>query len=579
VTLAGVSVAAAALTFAAPTAAQAGQLSTSLPAVAPVQSPLCLTDPQLLPQVTLSGGVAERCGAPAGTGTSTTPSSPQACATPVAGNWCPSWVSGHYDGPGHRTDAPGNAYSTHVMGVSGDGRLTFVAGTSDRNSSGSANYQAVTIAYDTATGATVWTVPYATPTGDESFAQALAAAGSRVFVSVLLDAAGQPSTSSTTAYDADTGTVLWSAQFGGSGTNAIWASAAAGDGSAVYVNGSQAVALPGGGGEVDATTVAYDGATGGVLWTAAVPAAEGFGVDVAAGRVAMAAAQFDTQGDMSQADVMVVDAATGTSLGTGHLSLHADDAAGLIMSPDGSRAFIGFQDLLSLPDGNFYDTMTVAAFDGASGQALWKRDYIGPNNDSALPGFSYFWFWRPLAVAPDGSRVYGAGVSSDGNFGAQGTGFTTLAFDAATGAQLWASSFNTDTPVTYVGIGPQVAADPAGGALYVTGEANQATTFANLIYGPTDGALRQAGLYTDGTATATGLAVSGDGAQVFIAVQTGSPSGTTINYDILTLGFPGAGSAVTPAVPEYPWAGAALLLAAPALLKPRFRRHFGCRRD
>src|SRR5205807_8280360 len=109
---------------------------------------------------------------------------------------------------------------------------------------------------------------------------------------------------------------------------------------------------------VDAITVAYDGATGNQLWVASVqgPAgpfplpgfASGFGVAAVGSKVFMAAAQLNPQAYINELDLLVVDAATGLTVVSGsRKNMHADDQSGFAVSPDGSRAFMEFQDLFT----------------------------------------------------------------------------------------------------------------------------------------------------------------------------------------------------------------------------------------
>jgi len=519
------------------------------PAISPPG--LCPTPFAITPLITLPSGQAVRC--PAGVGQATVSSSqlPQPCVVPGVNDWCPAWISTPYDGPGHKADSPGNLSSTRVMGTSPDGKLVFVAGTSDQDpSSNTTNYQVVTIAYDAATGSTVWTAPYTAPSGFQSYAQALAVAGSRVFVAI--DQANQSQFLSTiVAYDAGTGKPLWPAatQFA-SGSGFASSIAASPDGARVYVAGSQLVTLSGGAYRVDATTVAYDGATGTQLWVASMrgPAgspppglAGGFGVAAVGSKVYLAAVQLNSQYYIRELDLLVVDGCTGQSLATGSRAVHADDQAGFAVSADGSRAFMEFQDLIYDSSGNLQKAiMGVAGFDAQTGQSLWLSDYFGPNTNGPLPGGSIPWMWGPIAVSSDGSRVFAATESSDGNFGLAGTGFTTVAYDGATGAQLWASAYNTTTPVNYIFTGPVVNVDPTGRAVYTTGPAAEAETFATIAYDPATGAAIKTAIYTDGFATANATAVSPDGTRLFVgAVSTSSVNASTssFNSDIVTLAY------------------------------------------
>lgn len=475
----------------------------------------------------------------------------QPCGIPGVNDWCPVWISSPYDGPGHKSDSPGNAFSTNIMATSPDGKLVFVAGTSDQSlNANSTDYEVVTIAYDAASGNTVWITPYVAASGGESYAQSLAVGGSRVFV--RMTTSGQ-STSTLLAYDAATGAPLWPAPVQvPNGGQYTWPMTANSDGSRVYVTGGQVLNLGGGTYRIDAVTIAYDGATGAQLWTASIPGpagtlplsgyANGFGVAAVGNKVFMAAVQLDSQGYITEVDLLVADAANGQTITTGaHGNLHADDEAGFTVSADGSRAFMLIQDLPSDSSGNLEPVMAVAAFDARTGQSLWFADYFGPNHNSptTLNSWSVPWLWGAIAASPDGSRVFAATQSNDG-LGLAGSGFTTVAYDGATGAQLWFAEYNTDTPLSYLFTGPLLRIDPAGRAVYVVGMAAQATTFAAFAYDPVTGAALKSAVYANGITEANGMAISPDGSRIFVATENGSSANSSthsVNYDIVTLAY------------------------------------------
>ena len=534
---------------ATPSPAPAAVPTPLLPAISPPG--VCPTDFVITPLITLPSGQTVRC--PAGVAHATVSSSqaPPPCVVPGVNDWCPAWNSAPYDGPGHKTDAPGNATCTKVMGTSPDGNLVFVAGTSDQDPDpNTTNYQVVTIAYDAMTGRQVWTASYTAPSGLQSYAQSLAVAGSRVFVAIYQSNQTE-FVSTIVAYDASTGNLLWPAAVSfADGTGFATSIAASPDGARVYAVGSHLVILSGGAYRVDAAIIAYDGATGTQLWIAATPGpagsppsgfADGFGVAAVGNKVYMAAVKLNSQYYISELDLLVVDACTGQTLVTGSRAIHADDQSGFAVSADGSRAFMEFQDLLYDSSGALHQAvMAVAGFDAQTGQSLWVSDYLGPNPDSPLASGSIPWSWEPIAASPDGSRVFAATESSDGDFGLAGSGFTTAAYDGATGAQLWASAYNTNTPFIYLFTGPMVNVDPTGRAVYTTGPAAQAETFATIAQDPATGAAIKTAIYTDGFATANATAVSPDGTRLLVgAVSTSSVNTSTgsFNSDIVTLAY------------------------------------------
>jgi hypothetical protein len=136
--------------------------------------------------------------------------------------------------------------------------------------------------------------------------------------------------------------------------------------------------------------------------------------------------------------------------------------------------------------------------------------------------------------------VFAATESVDGDFGLAGTGFTTVAYDAATGAQLWFAEYNTNTPVNYIFVGPMVTVDPAGRAVYVVGPAEQGETFAAITYDPATGAALKTAVYTNGLGQSNALAESPNGSRVFVGAVSTSSVNTSMNStnpDIVAMAF------------------------------------------
>src|SRR6266536_5857114 len=105
-----------------------------------------------------------------------------------------------------------------------------------------------------------------------------------------------------------------------------------------------------------------------------------------------------------------------------------DAAEGIAASPDGSKVFVTGESWGGSTD---FDSATIA-YDAATGVRLWTARYNGPANgaDSSQ---------GEIAVSPDGSKVF-VGAQSWG--GSTGEDWATIAYDANTGSQLWATRFN-----------------------------------------------------------------------------------------------------------------------------------------
>lgn len=258
-------------------------------------------------------------------------------------------------------------------------------------------------------------------------------------------------------------------------------------------------------------------------------------------------------------------------------------ASGIGVSSDGARVFvIGTTNSAGSAD----DDWITAAYDGRTGTQLWVATYDGYGRSDGAAA---------LAVSPDDATVYVTGGSTSAG---DDPGFATIAYDAASGAQLWKAGFNGPaglsdasvdivaspdgskvvvTGLSYLGqfrvdfatvayeartghrqwvrfydfgtteIANQPAAmaiDPSGDTVYVTGEsyvlAQDAYDYATVAYATRDGATRWVARY-DGPAgdddLPRAITASADGSAVFV---TGSSIGTTGGYDYATVGYDAA---------------------------------------
>src|SRR5581483_9849183 len=74
----------------------------------------------------------------------------------------------------------------------------------------------------------------------------------------------------------------------------------------------------------------------------------------------------------------------------------------------------------------------------AASDQLWASRYNGPGNNGD--------YAEALGVSPDGSEVFVAGSSTPRGSGPQAT---TVAYDAATGAELWVQRYNDGESYPY----------------------------------------------------------------------------------------------------------------------------------
>jgi outer membrane protein assembly factor BamB len=198
----------------------------------------------------------------------------------------------------------------------------------------------------------------------------------------------------------------------------------------------------------------------------------------------------------------------------------ADEASSVAVSPDGAAVFV---------TGTSHSDYGTVAYNAATGAQLWASRYHGPSNDSA----------SSVAVSPDGSTVFVTGTSRAGPTGTtSGLDYATVAYNAATGAQLWASRYNG--PANSGDFAFSVAVSPAGATVFVTGASRGATSrldYATVAYNAATGAQRWASRYNapaNRDDRASSLAVSPGGATIFV---TGTSRGRTSGLDYATVAY------------------------------------------
>jgi outer membrane protein assembly factor BamB len=295
----------------------------------------------------------------------------------------------------------------------------------------------ITLAYNAATGAVLWRAPYRTPRGisSELLGMAVSPDGSMVLATGVITKGELASPHGhphflTVAYDAATGALLWADSTGIVGqANSIVLSP---DGSTVFVTGaSQTTGQP--------TTVAYSAQTGAVLWKEHVG-----GGSVAASPDGSAIFVTGTV-TVGQTGVASYNAATGATLWTARANV---PASALAVSPDGSEVFItGWQ----------RPAAGTQAYNAATGATLWTDPITTTFRPAAL------------TVSPDGTKVFVTGSIARRKRSNSGTFYGTQAYDTATGAMLWAASYHPPVKSPGAGGAKSVTVSPDGSKVYVTG--------------------------------------------------------------------------------------------------------------
>jgi PQQ-like domain len=175
------------------------------------------------------------------------------------------------------------------------------------------------------------------------------------------------------------------------------------------------------------------------------------------------------------------------------------------VSPDGTTVFIS---------GYVKTHFETVAYSAATGARLWAKAYQAES------------FSNPTAitVSPDGARVYVTGRT----LGASALRGATVAYDTATGRQLWASRSKL---IAYVASG--LAASPDGRTLYVAGSGpGRQSQFAVIAYAAATGRQRWLCSYTKVQyGEGESVAVSPDGKTAYVTGFAGSPSSAlTVAY-------------------------------------------------
>jgi len=202
------------------------------------------------------------------------------------------------------------------------------------------------------------------------------------------------------------------------------------------------------------------------------------------------------------------------------------------VSPDGARVYITGVSLGSPDGGSDYGTV---AYNAATGAQLWAALWGGNSGDHNYP--------TGLVVSPDGKRVYVTG--GDGETNSVTGDYGTVAYNAATGAQLWASEFNG--PTDDRDVATALALSPDGTRLYVTGTTSHndvANYYGTLAYNAATGARLWIARYRGpgGDDEASSLAVSPDGKRVFVTGASAAAPFPATNYDYATIAYSASGT-------------------------------------
>ncbi|SDZ58751.1 Outer membrane protein assembly factor BamB, contains PQQ-like beta-propeller repeat [Asanoa ishikariensis] len=362
---------------------------------------------------------------------------------------------------------PAGTYAEpHDTTVSPDGRTLYVTGGTAADDTGN---DAVTIAYDTATGRKRWESRYTGPDAFTAWSNAVVVSrdGKHVYVTGMTTLAeGGIDDFFTASYDAATGKQAWATRYDGPGkaTDDARMIALAPDGKTVFVGG-QSPGLEETG--YDWGTVAYDTATGKQKWVARYDgSAHGYDMPsamtvTADGRsVIVTGASSDKSVDLT---TVAYDTRTGAVRWTDSYDGpgQATDNPYVITVSRGRVYVTGNTE----GDGTRFDLTTVA-YDEASGRRLWIQRFDGKAHyDDTSWG---------LAVTPDGKKVVVTGTSADSD---AGTDYVTIAYDSATGRQTWLGRYEGLVGASDSAHALAMTATKDGVRMFVTGQSTTAGSF------------------------------------------------------------------------------------------------------
>ena len=185
----------------------------------------------------------------------------------------------------------------------------------------------------------------------------------------------------------------------------------------------------------------------------------------------------------------------------------------------GTRTVLGVAGIVSVA------MMVVAfassAFGAAQARRIWSTSLDGQGRASDVATMD--------ALSPDGSRLFVTGRSA--GLGTNVFDYATIAYDAATGARVWAARYNGPAGGDDQASG--IAVSPDGSTVYVTGQSAGGSTgqdYATVAYDAAAGSQLWAARYNgsgNGPDIAVSIAMSADGATVVVA---GESYGATYDY-------------------------------------------------
>lgn len=356
-----------------------------------------------------------------------------------------------------------------------------------------------------------WTASYLLGGPAFSYAVGVSPDGSTVFVSgTTVYGSSKPGHSATLAYEAVTGNKKWVATYISSSNpdqrDRATRLAVSPDGSKIFVTGDSSCFGCSGSYFEGWSTVAYDASTGTKLWVARHAADVGaYSIAVSPDGLKVFVNGQEAGGEASA--TVAYDASTGEQLWV----IRSDDSPvywrALAVSPDSSTVFVAARARSFAGRGRYH----TAAYDASDGIERWSA-----HNDASSP--------TALALTPDGSTVFVTGYDGSACCNAA----VTVAYDAATGTELWAI-IDHEIQVADGDTIVELAVNPDGSKVFVAGYNCETypcpdQPFATVAYDAATGNRLWVSRYRSGGQNyLSDLAVSPDGSGVFVTGQEQMP--------------------------------------------------------
>jgi PQQ-like domain len=310
----------------------------------------------------------------------------------------------------------------------------------------------------------------------------------------------------TAAFDADTGATSWTRRFDGGRRDYAVAAAVHPDGSVLYVTGASLTET------LDFVTIAYDAATGEVVWVSEYDGPthrqdEPTSIAVAPGGSILIVAGWTK--DPRRSRTVAISTDDGAVLWARTFGLgRGSGASDVEVAQDDSATFItGGRVYLDRRTGHDRRIGATVAYDLETGNRLWT---------SPLRRF----FGYDSELTPDGSEVIATGPIEDSRY----VDFLTRAVSTSTGETRWQGRYSTELGWEE----PQSIEVGSDGTAYVIGSAENGTT--TIAYSSTGESLWIARSGQDGPFANADVAIA-PGTDVYVAFRPDNEEIVTVAYE------------------------------------------------